>query len=397
MTTGARKPVADWTTDWDHLDPRWRNDPFPIWDDLRTSCPIAHTERFLGAYLPTSYAAVKAIAYDTEHFSSRRVVVREVRMPEVNQAPPITSDPPEHKPIKQLLLPPFTPDEVAKLEPKARAICNTLIDGFIDDGRCDAAQQYARHIPVLLIAHMLGLPEADGDQFIKWIHETLELGITDQEIMDRATAEMEEYFGGFIAERTLNPGADLISRIIMARRDGHPLPPDKVFGIIRLLLIAGIDTTWSGIGASLWHLAKTPGDRQRLVAEPELMPTAIEEFLRAFAPVTMGREVVKDTEIDGCPIKAGNMVLLSFPAANRDPEMFEDADKVIIDRQVNRHAAFGLGIHRCVGSNLARMEMTVAVEEFLNRIPNFRLDPDVDVTWSEGTVRGPRRLALVLD
>ena len=168
-----------------------------------------------------------------------------------------------------------------------------------------------------------------------------------------------------------------------------------VLGSLRLLLIAGIDTTWSAIGSSLWHLAKTPADRERLVAEPELMPTAIEEFLRAYSPVTMAREVMKETTISGCPVKPGNMVLLSFPAANRDPAMFPDADKVVIDRKENRHAAFGLGIHRCVGSNLARMEMTVAIEEWLKRIPDFRLDPAGTVTWSEGTVRGPRQLPVL--
>ena len=126
------------------------------------------------------------------------------------------------------------------------------------------------------------------------------------------------------------------------------------------------------------------------------MPTAIEEFLRAYAPVTMAREVKNETTIGGCPMRAGEMVLLSFPSANRDPAMFKDADKVILDRQENRHAAFGLGIHRCIGSNLARMEMRVALEAWLKRIPEFRLDPAVPVRWSEGTVRGPRRLPLLL-
>jgi cytochrome P450 len=125
------------------------------------------------------------------------------------------------------------------------------------------------------------------------------------------------------------------------------------------------------------------------------MPTAIEELLRAYAPVTMAREVMKETTVCGFPIKPGNMVLLSFPAANRDPMMFPEADQVVIDRKNNRHAAFGLGIHRCVGSNLARMELRVAVEEWLKRIPEFRLDPSSPVTWSEGTVRGPRRLPIL--
>lgn len=388
-----RPPVGDWTRDWDHLDPRWSADPYPIWDAMRTKCPVASTGRFLGAHMPLTYDAVKAIAYDTTHFSSRRVVVRDTRIEPPQPAPPITSDPPAHKPLKQILLPPFTPEEMQKLEPKARAICNDLIDQFIKDGRCDAAQQYARHIPTLVIAHMLGVPASDGPKFIRWIHEILEIGIYDDATMLRARDEMQAYIAAQIMARKAHPTDDLITRVMQSQVMGQPIPDQLAVGMILLLLIAGIDTTWSAIGASLWHLAKTPSDRERLVADPSLMPTAIEEFLRAYAPVTMAREVVKDVDVMGCPMKPGHMVLLSFPAANRDPAVFPDADKVIIDRQENRHAAFGLGIHRCVGSNLARMEMTVAIEVWLKRVPAFSLGGDV--TWSEGTVRGPRQLPVV--
>jgi cytochrome P450 len=390
-------PVTDWVNDFDHTDPRWTENPFPIWDELRSECPVVHTKRFLGVYLPTTYQAVKEIAYDTESFSSRRVIVRDVR-PEVarNAAPPITSDPPEHKPAKQLLLPPFTPDAMTKLEPRVRAICNELIDEFIADGKCDAAARYTKHVPVRAIAHMLGIPETDGELFVKWIHMILELSIKNESMLVQAVQEMSAYFAGHIEYRKTHQTDDLISTLMKARdKDGNPLEDSQVMGSLRLLLIAGIDTTWSAIGSSLWHLATTPADRDRLIAEPELMPSAIEEFLRAYAPVTMAREVMKETTISGCPVKPGNMVLLSFPAANRDPKMFPDADKVVIDRKENRHAAFGLGIHRCVGSNLARMEMTVAIEEWLKRIPDFKLDPAGKVTWSEGTVRGPRQLPVL--
>ncbi len=243
-----------------------------------------------------------------------------------------------------------------------------------------------------LIAHLLGLPESDGDLYRKWIKMILEDGITDTGVVIEAAGEMQHYFMGHVHERLEKPGDDLISYLNGVEFKGERLTPENVIGSLRLLLIAGIDTTWSGIGSCIWHLATHPEDRRRLVQEPSLMPTAIEEFLRAYAPVTMAREVVKETEINGCTFKPGQMVLLSFPAANRDPEMFPDADKVIIDRKENRHAAFGLGIHRCVGSNLARLEMTVAVEELLKRIPEFSLDGEV--TWSEGTVRGPRRLPI---
>jgi cytochrome P450 len=393
----AHPPVTDWVNDFDHTDPQWTEDPFPIWEELRAASPVVHTERFLGCYMPTTYEAVRAVANDPEHFSSRRIIVRDAR-PEAagNAAPPITSDPPVHKPAKQLLLPPFTPDAMKKLEPRVRAICNELIDGFIADRKVDAAARYSKYIPVRAIAHMLGIPESDSDLFINWIHMILELGIRDENKLLEAVHEMSDYFRAHIEQRRSKPGDDLISYLMNAKLpNGAPLEDTHVTGTLRLLLIAGIDTTWSAIGASLWHLATTPDDRRRLAAEPLLMPTAIEELLRAYSPVTMAREVMKETVVSGCPVKPGNMVLLSFPTANRDPAVFPDADRVVLDRRENRHAAFGLGIHRCVGSNLARMEMTVAIEEWLKRIPEFRLDPDGEVTWSQGTVRGPRQLPIL--
>lgn len=388
-------PVQDWLTDFDHTDPRWTEDPYPILSEIRSKCPIAHTERYLGVYLPTTYEAVKQISYDTASFSSRRVVVRSVRPEPPIPSPPITADPPTHKPFKQLLLPPFTPDAVRALEPDVRAICDTLIDQFIADGKCDAANQYTKYIPVRTIAHMLGIPREDGDLFIKWIHQILELGIKDDVELMKGVKDMSMYFAGQIEKRKKQPTDDLISTLMNAKdASGQPLSDAHVLGALRLLLIAGIDTTWSAIGASLWHLARTPADRDRLVAEPELIPNAIEEFLRAYSPVTMAREVMQEANVSGCPMKPGNMVLLSFPAANRDPAVFPNPDDIIIDRKENRHVAFGLGIHRCVGSNLARMNMAIALEVWLKRIPTFEIDTSIPVSWSEGTVRGPRILPI---
>jgi cytochrome P450 len=390
-----RPPATDWSTDFDHLDPRWIENPYPIWDELRQTCPIAHTDRFMGGYFPSRYDDVRTIAYDTEHFSSRRVVVRETRPPLI-PAPPITSDPPEHRGAKQVLLPAFTPEAINRHEPGTRAVCRELLERITGNGRCDAAVAYAQEIPVRVIAHMLGVPEQEGDRFRRWIKEILEIGITDHNVWKRATGEMQAYFAEKIAARRASGGDDLIGYLVNVRIEGRPLTDEHINGTLRLLLIAGIDTTWSAIGSCLWHLAQHAEDRRRLTAEPGLMASAVEEFLRAYAPVTMAREVVKETQIGGCTFKPGHMVLLSFPAANRDPAVFPDADRVVIDRTQNRHAAFGLGIHRCVGSNLARMEIRVALTEWLARIPEFRLDPDAPVTWSEGTVRGPRGLPLLL-
>lgn len=390
-----RKPVANWHTDWDHLHSDWTNDPYPIWDRLRRECPIAHTERFEGAYLPTRYEDVRAIAYDTDHFSNRRVVVRDEYADISLPAPPITSDPPWHKLEKSAMLPFFTPREVDKLRGRTRAICDELIDQFIDDGGCDAAQAYTRHVPVRVIAYMLGVDETHGDRFIGWINKILERGVRDNRLFMEGMAEMTAYFQAEIEKRQHERRDDLISVMMDATIEGEKWTPERVLGALRLLLIAGIDTTWSAIGAALWHLGRHPADCQRLAAEPALMPTAVEEFLRAYSPVTMAREVKEGAEVSGCPMRAGEMVLLSFPAANRDPAMFDRPDEVRLDRQPNRHAAFGLGIHRCVGSNLARMEIAVALEAWLARIPQFRVEGDV--RWSEGTVRGPRALPIVFE
>ncbi len=261
---------------------------------------------------------MRAVAYDTENFSSRRIIVRETPPPRI-PAPPITSDPPEHRPAKNLLLPAFTPDAIKRYEQHTRDICGKLVARFADKSGCDAAVDYAQEIPVRVIAVMLGLPEEEGDRFRTWIHEILEVGITRPDVLMKAIGETTKYFQAEVEKRRDAPRDDLISQLTDAKIDGAPITEDHLLGALRLILIAGIDTTWSAIGSCFWHLAQHPADRQRLAAEPALIPTAVEEFLRAYAPVTMAREVIKETTINGCPMKPGQMVLLSFPAANRDP------------------------------------------------------------------------------
>ncbi|MFM7064029.1 MAG: cytochrome P450 [Actinomycetes bacterium] len=399
MTLPQRPAVADWATDFDHTHPDYAAAAPEIWDDLREQCPVARTERFGGAWLPVRHADVAAIAHDTEHFTSKAVIVSDFRGfvdAPVGYAPPITSDPPFHQEARRLLLPAFSPRAVALLEPFTRSFCAGLLDELAASGRpaVDAAVEYAQHIPVQVIAHMLGVPPEDGDRFRVFIHRILEAPGQTGPIAPEDT--LTYYLWQLIEQRRAEPGDDLISYLLTTEIDGRPLDPEHIVGTCALLLLAGIDTTWSAIGASLWHLANHPGDRRRLVAQPELLPTAVEEFLRAYAPVTMARLVSVPVEVGGCPMSVDDWVLLSFPAANRDHEAFERADEVLIDREQNRHLAFGLGIHRCIGSNLARMELTVAVEEWLRRFPEFEVaDPD-GVRWSTGQVRGPRTLPLLV-
>jgi cytochrome P450 len=380
------------------MHPEYNANAPEIWEDLRGKCPVAHSPRYGGTWLPVRHEDVSAIAYDTEHFSSEDVVVKRIKPTGESRpyggAPPITSDPPFHHHARRLLLPAFAPQKIAAMEAETRAFCHSLIDGMGAADVVDAADQYAKHIPPAVIAHMLDLPLADGELFRDFIHTALEGVAEDQAVRQAGWQKLDEYLDRRISERSENPGEDLLSYLLTVEMGGNKLQPEHVRGTVALLLIAGIDTTWSAIGSTLWHLAKTPNDLARLGREPELVPTAVEEMLRAYAPVTMARVVAKDVEIGGCPMQEGDWVLLPFPAANRDPAAFDRADEVIIDREVNRHSAFGLGIHRCIGSNLARMEVRVAMEVFIERFPEFELVNPAAVTWSVGQVRGPRSLPI---
>ena len=398
---GQHPPVKDWDTDFDHTVTEYAQNAPEVWRHYRESCPVAHTERFGGAWFPARHSDVEAIAHDTDHFSSRGVIVNDLGFrgqAPVGFAPPITSDPPFHQIARKLLLGPFSPKAVAALEPAARETCRSLLRDTIaaaDDkgGIVDAAQSYSQHIPVRVIARMLGLPESDGEVFRKFIHRILE---KPGQVAVAPDDTMAAYLETAILERIAEPRDDLISYLAHADVDGVPLTPDHVFGSIALLLIAGIDTTWSAIGSSLWHLAQNPEHHERLRNDPEVWPFAIEEFLRYYAPVTMARVVEEPVTVNGAEMNPGDWVLLPFPSANRDSEAFDDAEEFVIDRKRNRHAAFGLGIHRCAGSNLARMELRVALQEWVDAVESFELasdDPDA-VRWATGQVRGPRELPV---
>jgi len=391
--------VHDWSTDYDVYDTAYVEDPYPIWDELRERCPVAHTDRWGGSWLPTRYDDVVAIAHDVDRFSSQEILVS----PRVDdgpddgvKAPPITSDPPEHHWARRLILPAFSPRSVARYEDYSRQLCRSLADRIAEDGKGDAAEGYAQQIPVRVIARMLGVDESRADEFTGWVRGVLEFGALDPERRKVAREAIIDFFTEQVEQRRRHPGDDLISELLRAEVDGQPVPDRHVLGTCNLILVAGIDTTWSAIGSSLWHLARSPEDRRRLVAEPDLMPSAVEELLRAYAPVTMARLVTEDVDVADARIREGDKVLMAFPAANRDPAVFPRADEVVLDRAENRHVAFGVGIHRCAGSNLARMELRVALEEWLARIPEFHLAEGDHVTWAGGQVRGPRHLPVIV-
>lgn len=400
------QPVSDWASDYDIFALEYINDPYSIWAELRPKCPIAHSDRWGGSWLPTRYEDVTAIARDIETFPSGNGIA--VVPPPAGLAPgasnsqpallpygvpPISSDPPLHSWTRRLILPWMSPQKTLSYEGMTRELCHRLIDSFIETGSADAAADYAQQIPVRVIAHILGVPETMSDTFTGWVRDVLEFAF-DQERRQRGMLGVIGFFQEALADRRLNPGDDFISELLHTEIDGAPIDDTVILGMCSLLLIAGVDTTWSSIGSSLWHLASHPEDRKRLVAEPELMSTAIEEFLRAYSPVTMARRLGEDVEYKGCPMKAGERILMNFPGANRDPDVFENPDEIILDRAINRHVAFGAGIHRCAGSNLARMELRVSIETWLERIPEFEVSDPAGVTWAGGQVRGPRTIPV---
>ncbi len=394
-------PVDDWGTDYDIFDREYVTDPVPIWADLRGRCPIAHSDRWGGSWLPTRYEDVQAMAKMVPELSSRDVLV--VPLPEAVRSdpnfqkygansPPISADPPDHTWTRRLLLPHFSPKAVEDHRTYTEELCDRLIDGFIDAGTADAAGDYAQQIPPRVIAHKLGIDEERVDEFVYWVRCVLEFGLTKPELRIQYRDVIRNFFRELVAERAQDPsGDDLVSALLRGLDgDGERIDPEIVVGMCNLQLVAGIDTTWSSIGSALWHLGTHADDRRRLAAEPELMPLAIEEFLRYYSPVTMAREVVAAVEYGGVTLQPGDKVLMNFPGANHDPEIFDRPDEFVIDRERNRHVAFGAGIHRCAGSNLARLEMDVALSTWMRRIPEFEVSAPDEVTWAGGQVRGPR-------
>ena len=395
-------PVTDWIHDWDWLDPTWGPNAIEIWNGIREQCPMATTERYGRAFMPVTMDAVSQVAHDTEHFSSVWVGVARPDAPRT-LAPPITSDPPDHHGHRRLLLPSFSPKKIAPLEDDLRSFCRDLIDDLKGSDVADAAENYSQHIPVHGICQLLGIPESDADMFRNWLFLNFQVGPRDNVVRARVAQEMDAYVADQLQQRSAmrveEMPDDLLTLIARSEIDGEPVDPNLKIGYIKLMIIAGIDTTWSAIGSGLWHFAQHPDQRVRLVAvdnDDMLWHTAIEEVLRYYSPVTMARKVIEDTEVAGCPVRHGEQMLLTFPAANHDPQAFIDAAEFQVDRAENRHVAFGLGIHRCLGSNLARMEMTVAFQEWLRAFPDYELDPARETTWANGQVRGPRTIPVLL-
>ena len=396
--TPVAEPVANWVTDWDWLDDQWGENAIEIFNGVREQCPVASTERYGRSFMPVTMEAAKTIAQDTEHFSSWRVGISMPGTPGF-PAPPITSDPPDHLGHRKVLLPSFSPKNIAGLEDELRRYARELIASLSELDAVDAADVYTQKIPVRGICALTGAPESDADLYLDWIYRNFQIAPKRPEERIKINEEMSAHLDALLSDRLENPRDDMLTMIANAEIDGEEIPWDLKTGYVSLLIIAGIDTTWSALGSGLWHFAQHPEEVAQLVDSPNdslLWQTASEEVLRYYAPVSMARQVVKDVEVTGCPMRAGEQTLINFPAANHDPEAFENPEEFQIDRLRNRHVAFGMGIHRCVGSNLARLELLVGLQEWIKAFPNYSLDPAKKTLWANGQVRGPRNIPVLL-
>ncbi|WP_375482651.1 cytochrome P450 [uncultured Jatrophihabitans sp.] len=303
---------------------------------------------------------------------------------------PIMLDPPGHTKWRRLLGGWFSPGRTAKLETPVREMCTTLVDGLVDGGRCEFVADFAARFPTTIFLQIIGLPVSELSRFMAWEDKILHFDSeTDPDYSQMMTAmnEVTAMFSSLIAERRADPSRradDIISASLDWQIDGRPVSDDDVLSCLLLLFMAGLDTVASQLSFMLHHLATHDRDRRALVEDPNRIPGAVEEMLRAHAIVRVGRKVARDVDFHGCPMKAGDMVSMPLAFASRDEDVFQDATTVDIDRPSFANLAFGAGPHRCLGSHLARRELVVALEEWHRRIPEYQVTPGAQVLEHAG-------------
>ena len=349
------------------------NHVFHDYKQMHAKCPVSWSEHYGGFWSITSYDDIQRAEHDWGTYS----VAPSMILPSfATERPmiPLDIDPPALTAYRQILLPFFTPQRVNTLTPRAHELAKRLLDDYGSASTLDATR-FARMLPTMLFSEYAGFPLEDAEQFDVWVEDIVFARTEDLSVALKAADDVYAYFTDLIARRRREePGPDVISGLLTADFQGRGLTDDEMLDICYLLFLAGLETTAGTIRASLWHLAQHPDDLARLVADPSRVPTAAEEFLRALSPVqAMARTLKQDTVVGGVPMKAGERVALVFGAANRDPARFEAPNEIRLDRVDNPHAAFGIGAHRCLGSNLARREVVVAITEFIARYPTFEL------------------------
>ena len=372
-------------------DPERMANPHPHLAELRARGPVIDDNE-LSAQIVTR-SAVEAALRDHRTFSSASGwSVMAAKRPLI----PLQVDPPLHKEYRKLLDPLFSPRKMAEWIDPVTELVNRRIDGFIDSGECIFDEEIGVPIPSEVFLTVVGFPLSDLDYFLELKDGLLRPGHREglepgdaagrQQIQEATAEKVYEYFLPAIHAARRDPGDDLIGGFVTAEVDGRGLSDEDILDICFLMLAAGLDTVTDSLSLFFAHLAQRPASRKAIVADPEVIPNAVEELLRFESPVpgVTPRLVIADTEIEGCPIPAGKIASINLASANTDPEFLPDADQVRFDRQENPHLAFGGGVHRCLGSHLARQELRIVLREWHRRIPEYSLVPGTELRWPPG-------------
>ena len=394
--------------------PEARADPYPLYKRLREEDPV-HWSEPLDAWVLTRYDDVVAILRDPRFSADRRgarnryaqeamAAAEEHGGPLARANTMLTADPPEHTRMRLLISKAFLPRAVEKLRPHIQDIADELLDAAQDPGRLDLLLDFAVPLPMIVIAELMGVPTADRAQFKRWSDDvvaTLGGGLAAPEVLERGAQsgrELAEYFREVIADRRREPKDDLVSILVAGADEGDVLSEGQLLATCVVALIAGNETTRNLIGNGMLALLRNPDQLQKLWQDPSLVESAVEEILRYAGPVqATARVATEDVQIDGQPVKKGQLVFIIVAAANRDPACFPDPEQLDITRRNNHHVAFGSGIHSCLGQPLARLEARIAFDTLARRIPNPRLAID-EVEWGPSFIlRGLKSLPITFD
>lgn len=384
--------------EFDHHSAQFAEDPVGSYRSLARRCPVAWTDAHGGYWVPTRYAEIWSIARDDQTFSSARTPYGGEgtafiipKRPGAVQLP-IELDPPESVPYRRLLNPILTRAAVEELQPTIRDITTATIDRFIEQGHCDLVLDLANPVPAQVTLEWLGFGTSDWERFSLPLHDIFASPPGSDRL--RRGEEGLGYIHGrireLIAERRRSPADDIVSYLVAGTIGDRPITDEELQSMIFLVILGGVDTTTSLTGQVLVYLAQNPDARGSLAADTSLRETATEEFLRVFAPSqSMARTVMADTDLGGCHLRRGDRILLPWVAANFDPEAFPEPDLVQLDRMPNRHTSFGVGVHRCAGSHLARAMFSEMLEQVLRRLPDYRVDEAALVAYpSRGNQTG---------
>jgi len=394
--SATEQSVADRAVN-DLFSQRCADDPHAVYHEVQATCPVHRAPGMFGGHSVhvASYEDVRWALRHPEVFSSKDVVDLGNDQPLI----PLSVDPPEHAKYRRMLDPEFSPKKMTALEPEARALVNEIIDTFVAKGECEFHEDFATPLPSTIFLALVGLPQSDLPDFLRWRDDTIRPHASTNEEAEQLRADashaINDYFIKALEEKRVNPDDRLLTRIVNGEVDGRPLTHREQLGMCHLLLLGGLDTVTATLDCMVTYLAQHPDRRQAVVDNPELMDPAIEEMLRHQTPVMMvPRVIAQDFELGGVQMSAGDSATLMIGAANCDKAEFEQSDEVLLDREANRHLAFGGGPHRCLGSHLARMELRIALQEFHKRIPEYDIAEGTEIHFSPG-IRQADHLPLV--